>query len=161
VWVTPFHFYVRWSNQNHFAYSWQLEQFHTATAERQVSEIMAVVWGGPMKRKDVARLPGVKVHADPGALKGKFPNVAEFLTAAVFDGGKEARIAPTVTIWAAGGQWKLNVKDREEKLVLWLSADDPMQLLVMLEEFCLSPQAPWRHDDQEHASNGKRVKKSS
>lgn len=114
-----------------------------------------------MKRKDVARMAGVRLHASPEQLRSTYPNLAEFMTAGFYDGGKEPRQAPTVTIWAGGGLWRASVKDRAESLVLWLSAPEPLELLALLEEFVLSAAAPWRHDDQEHERNGKRVKKTS
>lgn len=114
-----------------------------------------------MKKKDVSKLPGVKYHASPDQIAKTYPNLAEFMTAAVFDGGKEARQSPTVTFWCSGGLWRASVKDREESLILWLTADSPIELIALLEDFCLSPHAPWRHDDVEHERNGKRVKKGS
>lgn len=112
-----------------------------------------------MKRRDLNKLPSLRTHADPGDLSKTFPQLAEFLTAAVFEGSKERRESPTVTVWAAGGQWKASVKDREEGLVMWLAAPGLLELLQLMEDFCQSPEAPWRHDDQAHERNGKRVKK--
>jgi len=71
------------------------------------------------------------------------------------------RVARTFTCWAAGGQWKVAVKDRAEGLVLWLSADSLQQLVVLLDAMVLSTEAPWRHDEANHERNGKRVKKGS
>lgn len=114
-----------------------------------------------MKRKDLTKMKGVLLHADPGDLAGDFPQLAEFMTAAVYEGGKDRRESPTVTIWAASGQWKASVKDRAEGLVLWLAADTLRNLLVLLDSFVLEPGAPWRHDEYGHERNGKRVKKGS
>lgn len=161
VFVTPTDFVVIWTSRTGVPYSITRTPFFTRTAERQRSEVMAVVWGGPMKRKDVKSLPGGRTHASPEQLVKLYPKLAEFMTAAVFDGGKETRQAPTLTFWCSGGLWKASVKDREESLVLWLSAEGPSELLTLLEDFCLSPAAPWRHDDVEHDRYGKRKKKSS
>jgi hypothetical protein len=114
-----------------------------------------------LKRKDVSKIPGTLKHASGEQLVKTYPRLAEFMTAAVFDGGKETREAPTVTFWCGGGLWRASVKDREESLVLWLSAESPTQLLALLDEFCLNPTAPWRHDDVQDERKGKRVKKGS
>jgi len=114
-----------------------------------------------MKRKDLAKMKSPLLHASADGLAKTFPKLAEFMTSAVFDGSKDRRDSPTVTIWATSGPWRARVKDRAEGLVLWLSAPDVMELLGMLEEFVLSPEAPWRHDEQSHERNGKRVQKKS
>jgi len=114
-----------------------------------------------MKRKDLAKMKSELLHADPSGLREAYPNLCEFLTSATFEGSKERRESPTVTFWATGGTWRASVKDRAEGLVLWLSAPDVRELLMMLEEFVLSAEAPWRHDDQAHDRNGKRAKKGS
>jgi len=114
-----------------------------------------------MKRKDLSKMKSPLLHATTDGLSKSFPKLAEFMTSATFDGGKDRRESPTVTIWAAGGTWRASVKDRAEGLVLWLSAPDVMELIGMLEEFVLSPEAPWRHDEQAHERNGKRVAKKT
>jgi len=114
-----------------------------------------------MKRKDLSKSRSTLLHADPEGMAKSFPKLSEFLTAAVFDGSKERRESPTITFWATGGTWRASVKDRAEGLVLWLSAPGVGELLAMLEDFVLSPEAPWRHDDNGHERNGKRVKKGS
>jgi len=114
-----------------------------------------------MKRKDLAKSKSALLHADPEGLSKSFPKLAEFLTAATFEGSKDRRESPTLTIWATAGTWRASVKDRAEGLVLWLSAPHLLELLGMLEDFCLSPEAPWRHDEQGHQREGKRVKKGS
>jgi len=112
-----------------------------------------------MKRKDLTKLKGVLLHASPDELSKNYPNLAEFMTAATYDGNKERREAPTITIWAAGGQWKASVKDRAEGLVLWLVADTFGHLLELADGFVLDSGAPWRHDEMSHPRNGKRVGK--
>jgi len=114
-----------------------------------------------MKKKNLEKSRSALQHAEPSELKTSFPHLAEFMTAATYDGGKERRESPTLTVWASAGTWRCSVKDRAEGLVLWLSAPTPLELLAMLEEFVLSEAAPWRHDDQLHERNGKRVKKST
>lgn len=114
-----------------------------------------------MKRKDLSKMKSPLLHASTDGLAKSFPKLAEFMTTATFEGGKDRRESPTVTIWAAGGTWRASVKDRAEGLVLWLSAPDVLELFGMLEEFVLSAEAPWRHDDQAHERNGKRVQKKA
>lgn len=114
-----------------------------------------------MKRKDRAKLVGAERHASPGALLEAFPNLGEFLTAGTFDGTDDRREAPTVTLWAQGGLWKLSVKDRAEGLVMWLTAEKLLELLQLLELYCLEPEGPWRHDEQQHERQGKRIQKRS
>jgi len=114
-----------------------------------------------MKRKDLSKSKSSLLHADPEGLAKTFPKLSEFLTAATFEGSKDRRESPTITFWATGGTWRVSVKDRAEGLVLWLSAPSVMELLSMLEDFVLSTEAPWRHDDQAHQRDGKRVKKGS
>jgi len=114
-----------------------------------------------MKRKDLSKSKSSLLHADPDGLAQTFPKFAEFLTAATFEGSKERRESPTVTFWALGGTWRASIKDRAEGLVLWLSAPNVGELLAMIEEFVLSAEAPWRHDQEGHNRDGKRVKKGS
>jgi len=135
--------------------------FVSADGEDQLRFVWAVIWGDIMKRKDLSKNKTSLVHADGGALLKPFPNLREFLTAAVFEGSKDRRESPTLTVWASGGTWRCSVKDRAEGLVLWITAPELGEVLEMLEGFVLSPDAPWRHDDQSHERNGKRVKKGS
>lgn len=114
-----------------------------------------------MKRKDLAKMKAPLLHADPDGLTQAFPKLAEFMTAATWDGAKDRRESPTITVWATGGTWRASVKDRAEGLVMWLSAPCIGELLTMLETFVLSPDAPWRHDEQGHERQGKRVKKGT
>lgn len=114
-----------------------------------------------MKRKDLSKSVASLLHADPDGLKQSFPKLAEFMTAATFEGSKDRRESPTVTIWAISGTWRASVKDRAESLVLWLSAPTIGELLSMLEDFVLSATAPWRHDQEGHQRDGKRARKGS
>jgi len=94
-------------------------------------------------------------HASPAGLD-KSPMFAEFMTSAAFEDGT-ARMSPTVTIWCQGGEWKANIRDRAEKVCLWLSEESFPKLLKLLEEMCQESAAPWRVDDREDERNGKRL----
>jgi hypothetical protein len=109
-----------------------------------------------MKRKDVR--PGGPSSSHAGALELNewWPNLAEFLTAAAWEGCDEVRESPTVTFWAQGGQWRASLRDRAEGLVLWLVADSLNDLLTMADGLCLDSSAHWRHDQKDHERNGKR-----
>lgn len=161
VFVTPDRFVLLWATAAGLVYAGKAIAFSTRDGEQQERELWESVWREPMKRKDLKSSLASKLHADTRGLKEAFPNLAEFMTAALFEGSKDRREGPTVTIWANGGQWRASVKDRAEGLVLWLAAPEIGELLTMLEGFVLSSDAPWRHDDQQHERNGKRVKKSS
>lgn len=114
-----------------------------------------------MLRKDTTTIGAAKLHARPDPLVEHFPDLAEFMTCAVFENDGSRRESPTITIWCAGGQWKASLKDRAEGLVLWLSAETILELLQLTDLFCLSTEGPWRHDDQDHERYKKRVKKES
>lgn len=129
--------------------------------EDQSKEVWDLLWGVVMKKKDLADTRSRSVHADPTEIKSTYPNLAEFMTCGVYEDISERRQSPTITFWCAGGTWRASVKDRAEGLVLWLSAPSPLELMALLEDFVLSRDAPWRHDDQEHERNGKRAKKST
>lgn len=107
-----------------------------------------------MKKKDRARTPGAGLHASPDLLKAKWPNLAEWLTSAAYDDG-EKREAPTITIWASGGLWRLTLKDRAEQMVMWLSSEKLLELFALAEQYCMEEEGPWRVDDFS-ASHGKR-----
>ena len=161
VWVTPDWFWLAWFSRSGFCYASSRHEFVSQAGAAQKREVMARVWEGPVKRKSVANMKGTRLHADPDKLLKIYPNLQEFLTAAVFEDGVEVREAPTVTMWCAGGLWKVAVKDRAEGLVLWLSESSLAALLDLLEAMVLSEDAPWRHDDQAHERNGKRKKKDA
>lgn len=133
--------------------------FHATSADAQKLELAHSVWEGePMKRKDVSATAGTTLHASPDLLKGHYPNLAEWLTAAVYDDGAR-RESPTLTVWASGGQWRLSLKDRAEQLVMWLSAEKLLEVMQLAELFVLSEEGPWRQDDYAKEDKGKRVKK--
>lgn len=111
-----------------------------------------------MKRKDALHVPGLQFHASPDALKKPYPQLAEFLTTAQFEDGSR-REAPTLTVWAQGGQWRVSLKDRAEGLVMWLSAEKLLEVFQLAELFCLSSEGPWRIDEYNSPEKGKRQKK--
>jgi len=110
-----------------------------------------------MKRKDPKAIKALTQHARYGKELASLPDLAQFLTAAQYEGG-ERRESPTITVWCQGGQWKASVKDRAEGLVMWLSAESPLELLQMLETFVLADEAPWRYDTP-GPNQGKRQKR--
>jgi len=161
VWVTRSRLVLLWSDRSGRVYAGRSLPWLSEDGQHQLTQLWSSIWEGPMKRKDLAKSKSALLHADPSGLDKTFPKLSEFMTAAVFDGSKERRESPTVTFWATGGAWRASVKDRAEGLVLWLSAPNLMELMAMMEDFVLSTEAPWRHDDQAHSQNGKRVKKGS
>lgn len=159
VYVWEDKFLLRWVSKSGFAYCSVIVPFASRDGEDQRMEIFTRIWEGPVKRKDVKKIAGVKWHADPKELQKLYPNLSEFLTAAVYEGGSEIRESPTVTLWCSGGEWKCSVKDRAEHLVMWLSDISLVALVQLLEDFCLNVNGPWRHEDAAHERNGKRVRK--
>lgn len=107
-----------------------------------------------MRKKNPKTGAGSRLHAGPDLLKGHYPHLAEFMTCGVYEDGTP-RESPTITLWAAGGQWKVVVKDRAEQLVMWLSAERLLELFALVESMCLEEEGPWRVDDQ-GANHGKR-----
>jgi len=161
VWVTRHRLVLLWSTREGHVYAGRCLRFLSPNGDDQLAQVWASIHEGPMKRKDLSKSASSLLHADPSGLKEAYPKLCEFLTSATFEGSKDRRVSPTITFWATGGTWRASVKDREEGLVLWLSAPDVRELLMMLEEFVLCTDAPWRHDDQAHERNGKRAKKGS
>lgn len=140
-----------------FVYRGRCVPFLRCGSEPQRMEVSEAVWGDrAMKKKSTRSGAAARLHASPDLLKGHYPKLAEFLTSGVYDDG-ERREAPTVTIWAAGGQWKCILKDRGEQLVMWLSAERLLELMKMAEDMCLEEDGPWRVDDQS-INHGKRKK---
>lgn len=160
VWVSRDDFALLWSNQFARVYSGALVRFVSGDADGQRREIWNRIHEGPMKRKERSALVGGLIHASPEELTKRWPRLAEFMTAARFEGSDDTREAPTITIWASGGQWKMSIRDRSEQLVMWLSAETLVELLKMAEGFCQDESGPWRVDDFLSERNGKRVKKS-
>lgn len=161
VWVLPERFYCEVRSRGGFVWDSVLVSFVSGKGDEQLGEILRHFWRWPVKRKDTAKISSAKHHASPSELKKPYPNLAEFMTSAVFEGEDGQRESPTVTIWCSGGLWRCSVKDRAEGLVMWLSGESVLDLLLTVEGFVFSNDAPWRHDDSSHERNGKRVKKSS
>jgi hypothetical protein len=108
-----------------------------------------------MKKKTVAAAPGGPAASIEGL--SKVPQYAEWMTATCYEDGTP-RMAPTLTIWCQGGEWRANLRDRAEGLCLWLSAATHSDLIKLVDEFCQSSDAPWRHDEFGTREKGKRVK---
>lgn len=161
VWVTRCCFLVQHATKSGFVYRSVWRRFLSCDGERQKQEVMDTIWEYEMKRKDTGSMAGVTRHADNDKLLDKYPNLQEFLTAAVLEGETDRRESPTVTVWASGGVWKVSVRDRAEQLVMWLQGMTLREVLNQLETFVLDEQAPWRHDDAASERNGKRAKKGS
>jgi len=111
-----------------------------------------------MKRKERQKLVGGLIHAKDEKLAKMFPLLHEWMTAARFDEGEDTRDAPTITLWAQGGQWRLSLRDRAEHLVMWLVGDTVQEVLKLAEGFCQDEQGPWRVDDAMNDRHGKRAK---
>ena len=111
-----------------------------------------------MKRKDRKNLIGGLIHARDEKLVKLYPMLHEWLTSARFDGSEDPREAPTLTLWAQGGQWRLSLRDRAEHLVMWLGGDTGQEVLKLAESFCQDEEGPWRVDDSSNERNGKRHK---
>lgn len=131
---------------------WQTE----TEMRNRLSTVMEVAL---MKRKAVKTEGSRLQHADPDGLMQTHPQLAEWMTAAAFDGEPGVRTAPSITIFCLAGEWRAALKDREEGLVMWLSAQGPVELLCLAEEMCQAEGAPWRHD--EGPRDGKRVNGST
>lgn len=161
VWVLPQCFLAQVRSRSGFVWDSALVPFVSGNGDEQLGEILRFFWRWPVKRKDSKKIASAKVHASPGDLSKQFPQLSEFMTAAKFEGEQDVRESPTITVWCSGGLWRCSVKDRAEGLVMWLSAETPRELMDIVEGFVFSNDAPWRHDDQAHERNGKRVRKSS
>lgn len=160
VWVSRSGYVLAWASRTGFVYSMVCGLFHSVTADGQRSEIWAAIHEGPMKRKERAKITGGLSHASDDNLAKRFPLLHEWMTSARFEDGAESREAPTVTLWAQGGQWRLSLRDRAECLVLWLVGDTVLEVLKLAESFCQDESGPWRVDDHTSPSNGKRLRRS-
>lgn len=161
VWLCPDGFLVQWRNCGGFVYASTWRWWRLGKRSDRPQQVMDVVWEGPMKRKALSSIASVRSHAPEDKWLSGFSNLQQFMLDAAFEGEEGRREAPTVTIWAGGGEWKAAVKDRSEGLVMWLSAPSLRELVKLMDTFCLSEDGPWRHDDHQHERNGKRKAKSS
>lgn len=157
MYVTPDHATVVFQTRGGFQYHCLNLPLLSFGPDAQKQEIADAIWGfQAMRKKDRAKTPGAGLHASPDLLRGHYPKLAEWLTSAQYD-DRTPREAPTVTLWASGGQWKMTLKDRAEGLVMWLSAEKLLELLMLAEQFCQEEEGPWRVDDYS-PQNGKRKK---
>lgn len=152
-------FAVRRTTKAGFTLSFCHRLWSSVTTAERVAEVWSLVWGETMKRKEQDKLTSLVSHASTAWIADAFPNLAEFMTSAVWDDSKERREAPTLTIWAQSGLWKCSVKDKAEGLVMWLSAETVQELMQLIELYVLEPDAPWRHDELSNPRVGKRVEK--
>jgi hypothetical protein len=161
VFVSRSSFLVYRSTRSGFTLSSIVEDFESDDGDEQEQQVWNAVWRSLMKRPDPASLKAELNHAISPELAKKWACLHEWLTCAQWEDGGGPRQAPTVTIWANAGQWKCCLRDKDRQLVLWLGADKLIQLLDLADGLVLSPDAPWRIDQQDHERNGKRVKKGS
>lgn len=157
MYVTPSTATLFFTTRRGFTYECVHLSFVSYDSAHQKQEIGDAIWEvRNVRKKDRKKTPGAGLHASPDLVKGHYPNLAEWMTAALYEDG-EKREAPTMTLWASGGQWKLTLKDRAEGLVMWLSAEKLLELLMLAEQFCQEEEAPWRVDDYT-PNHGKRKK---
>jgi len=160
VWVSTWWFTLFWADKTGRVYSGETRDFLSQDAEAQRAEIWSCIHGGPMKRKERAKLTGGLVHASDDRMAKAYPRLHEWMTAARYDDGDENRESPTLTLWAQGGQFRLSLRDRAEELVMWLVGDTVLEVLKLAEAFCQDEAGPWRVDDHSSPHNGKRLRKS-
>lgn len=161
MWVSGDHFYLYRETRTGYVLAQSLVPFVSTIGDKQLVELWAEVWRFIMKRPDASTLAAAVDHASSAEVQKRWPSLHEWLTAGRFEEDGSTRAPPTVTIWASGGQWKACLRDKELGLVLWLGAETLTKLVALADGIVLSPDAPWRHDDQAHERNGKRVKKGS
>lgn len=152
---------VQWVTRSGFVYAVAYIRFGLGDDLQRRQRIWDAIHGGPMKRKDRKAVEALKYHANDDKILKAYPHVSEFMRAAVYEGEEAVRTSPTVTFWCQSGEWRASVKDRAESLVMWLSAPTLLELLGLIESYCLNSEGPWRHDDYEHERNGKRKKKDA
>lgn len=107
-----------------------------------------------MKKKAVADAPGGPAASVEGL--DRLKRFAEWMTATTFDDGAERQL-PTYTVWCQGGEWKANLRDREEGLCLWLSAPTHLELIKLIDAACQDASYSWRKDAYGDPEKGKRV----
>lgn len=87
-----------------------------------------------------------------------FPLLAEHLTAVVFDDG-ESRQTSTISVFTGDGHWKVMLRDRAAKLVLFVSGPTFVDTLLLLEAALESPTTVWRVDTYGTDAPASRVKR--
>lgn len=161
VWLCRTHYALLHRTRAGYVYSCQVVRFLSADGDEQLAQLWSSIHGGPMKRPTVDSAARPVNHASAAEVQKRWPALHEWLTSARWEEDGADRIAPTVTIWAQSGQWKMCLRDRDQSLVLWLAADSIVELMKLADGLVLSESAPWRHDDPGHERNGKRQKKGS
>jgi hypothetical protein len=159
VWITDRAYLCQWTTRLGFVYQSAFRWWRMGPREGRRQQVMDTVWEIQMKRKDKGSMSGVKYHAEPDKLLKAYPNLCEFLTAAAYEEEDGIREAPTLTLWAQSGRWKVSVRDRAEGLVMWLDGQSLLEVLQLLEMFVLEPEGPWRHDVNGEVRKGKRKRK--
>jgi len=135
-------------------------QFLSPDAADQRRQVLDTVSRGGvhMRPKEIPKETRSQ-HASPAGLE-KSPQFAEWMTCALYEDGS-ARIAPTLTVWCTSGEWRAVLKDKAEKVCLWLSEGTFLKLMKLVNDMCQLAEAPWRVDDQGDARDGKRLPKRS
>lgn len=83
--------------------------------------------------------------AMPCDLVEQYPLLLEHLTHTTYDDGSP-RDTSTLLVTTGDGMWKCMLKDRQEGLVLWVSAPTLTQALQLLDDCCGSDDTHWRRD---------------
>lgn len=159
VWVTREGFLLQYSSREGYVWFSSWSWWKSDDGQEQKQQVFNLIWEIQMKRRNLSEVSSVQWHVAEDKWLGKYPTFSEFMRAATFEGEEGVRESPTLTVWASGGQWKLSIRDRAEKLVMWLSATNLEELFYVVEEMLGSNDGPWRHDDSRSQDNGKRVRK--
>lgn len=161
VWLCRSHYCLLCRARTGHVYSCSVVRFVSEDGDEQLAQLWSSIHEGRMK-KPIIDSPSRPVnHAVSAEVQKRWPALHEWLTAATWEEDGTARTAPTLTLWAHQGQWKVVLRDREVGVVMWLSADNLPELMKLADGLVLTEGAPWRHDQEGHERNGKRVKKSS
>lgn len=155
VWAGPGWIWLECRNRLGWRWLSWFERVSFKSEEEMLCYLTNVMEKAKMKRKVVQDVQRARVHANPMPLAADFPNLAEWMTAATFDGEDTGRAAPSITVFCMSGEWRAALKDKEEGLVMWLSAQTADDLLLLAEQMVCAEGAPWRHDDGPR--DGKRV----
>lgn len=106
-----------------------------------------------LQRIDRSNAAGSAAAAVDLVASGEFPLVMEYLVTARWDDGKPREVA-TLMLVAEGGRWKVQLRDRANRRVAWLSGDTILGVLASLESALGADQVDWRVD--KWASGGQR-----
>lgn len=104
------------------------------------------VHGVSVLRRRVARGPGAEplggLNPESPSVK-RFPGLSEFLGATVYGDGTD-RLQGTISIFVADGKWKGSLNDRDQELSLYVTANDLVKLLDVLEAAVVKEEGDWR-----------------